>query len=329
MTNLRVLIVHQAVSADSPLDELDVLEEVREVRLALKSLGHHVSVLPMTGKLEEMLRSLRRRRPDCVFNLVESLLGFGGLGTVATALFDAAQIPYTGNGTAALALTTDKVATKRALRLAGVKTPGWVTTQDHDSFRAGPHVFKPIAEDASVGLDANCLQQVRSIAQCRREIAHRNQRLERAVFAERFVEGREFNVSLYGAGSSPKTLPVAELRFDGYRERNLPTLYGYRAKWDKDSFEYRNTTREFNAVPADRELCRQVSQIAKKTWLALGCRGYARVDFRVDATSEPYVLEVNANPCLAADGSFYSAARHARLDFPQLISDILKTAVAD
>jgi len=210
MTNLRVLIVHQAVSADSPLDELDVLEEVREVRLALKSLGHHVSVLPMTGKLEEVFRSLRRRRPDCVFNLVESLLGFGGLGTVATALFDAAQIPYTGNGTAALALTTDKVATKRALRLAGVKTPGWVTTQDHDSFRAGPHVFKPIAEDASVGLDANCLQQVRSIAQCRREIAHRNQRLERAVFAERFVEGREFNVSLYGAGSSPKTLPVAE-----------------------------------------------------------------------------------------------------------------------
>jgi len=111
VTAMRVTILHQAVSVDSPPDELDVLDEVRAVRAALRALGHEISVLPMSGSLGDTRRALHRARPDCVFNLVESVLGRGVLAVAATALLDAESIAYTGAGTAAMALTTDKLAT--------------------------------------------------------------------------------------------------------------------------------------------------------------------------------------------------------------------------
>jgi D-alanine-D-alanine ligase len=327
MIVLNILILHQAVTADSPPDELDVLEEARIVSVALRSLGHRVSTLPMTGALDDMARALRRRKPDCVFNLVESLLGYGGLGIVATSLLDALRIPYTGNGTPALALSTDKVACKHSFERAKVATPAWVTQTEQVGFRPGRYVFKPVAEDASVGLDHDSLVGVKSLTQCRREISTRGKRLGRVVFAERFIEGREFNVSLLGSANSPKVLPIAELRFEGFRERSIPTIYGYRAKWDTDSFEYRHATRQFDSGSTARALLRLLAQQATKIWSTLGCRGYARVDFRVDAKGVPYALELNANPCLASDGNYYAAAQQAGMDYPTLIWQLVQAAI--
>jgi D-alanine-D-alanine ligase len=327
MTSLRVVVMHQAVLPDAPLDEQDVLEEVRMVRTALRTLGHRVSIMPLTSELDAVLRTVKRQKPDCVFNLVESLLGFGGLAIAASALLDALAIPYTGNGTCALALSTDKVVCKRELVRAGVQTPAWVTRVEQVGFRPGRFVFKPEAEDASVGLGPDSLMYVKTVTQCRREISTRSARLGRQVFAERFVEGREFNVSLMGTAASPKVLPVAELRFDGFRERAIPTLYGYRAKWDKDSFEYRNTKRRFASSSNDAALRRSLARQARTVWSTLGCRGYARVDFRVDAKGVPYVLELNTNPCVALDGSFYAAAQRAGLDYPTMIGQILQAAL--
>lgn len=327
MTQLHIVILHQAVSSDAPPDELDVLAEVRSVRAALKTLGHRVTVVPMTASLDDARRALRRARPDCVFNLVETLLGYGALATAATALLDSLRIAYTGSDTASMALTTNKLCSKRMLRRAGIATPAWVTASEQRGFRPGNYLIKPISEDASVGLDEDSLVQVRTLSGCRRELAKHGQRLGLPLFAERFIEGREFNISLIGPTEAPRTLPVAEIQFLGFKERRKPTVVGYRAKWDQASFEYQNTTRTFAAVAADRALHHSLARIARAAWTVSGCSGYARVDLRVGRGGRPYVLELNANPCIAPDAGFASAAGQAGMQYPELVAEILHIAL--
>jgi D-alanine-D-alanine ligase len=263
-----------------------------------------------------------------VFNLVETVLGHGVLACAATALLDSENLVYTGAGTANLALTTDKLATKRALIRVGVPTPPWLTLHEKVAFRSGTYVLKPVTEDASVGLDESALVQVRTVAECRRRLEDHRTRFNRAVFAERFVEGREFNVSILGTAERPKVLPIAEIEFRGFRERGKPTLLGYRAKWDESSFEYRNTVRTFDVVNREPSLSKRLRQNAVAAYRGLGCRGYARVDFRADRRGNTLVLEVNANPCIAPDSGLVAAAKQAGLTFPNLVSEILDCALA-
>ena len=98
----------------------------------------------------------------------------------------------------------------------------------------------------------------------------------------------------------------------------------YRAKWATDSFEYEHTRRSFDFSPPDEPLLRQLADIAKHCWDAFDLCGYARVDFRVDQAGQPWVLEVNANPCLSPDGGFVAAAEQSGLDYNGLIDRIIR-----
>jgi D-alanine-D-alanine ligase len=325
---MRVTVLHQAVPKDAPPDELDVLSEVAAIRAALRELGHSSRVVAMTADLLGTREALRRSRADCVINLVETVLGHGVLSCSATALLDSENWVYTGANTANLALTTDKLATKRALTVAGVATPPWLTLHDGTPFRQGLYVLKPRTEDASVGLDEDSLVRVKNAAECRRTLDAWQKRHRRVVFAERFVEGREFNVSILGTPERPKVLPIAEIEFRGFRERGKPTLLGYRAKWDETSFEYRNSVRTFESVAREPALKRRLRDVAVTAFRCLDCNGYARVDIRVDQRGTPFVLEVNANPCIAPDSGLVAAAHRAGLTYADLVAEILDYALA-
>jgi D-alanine-D-alanine ligase len=149
----------------------------------------------------------------------------------------------------------------------------------------------------------------------------RRESLGGECFAEAYIEGREFNVSLLGDASGVEVLPIAEMCFDKYETR--PKVLGYDAKWTEGSFAYEHTARTFEVAPEDKDLVRQLSRIAIKCWKLFRLRGYARVDFRVDAQGEPYVLEVNANPCISPDGGFIAAASQARISYDNIISRII------
>jgi len=138
------------------------------------------------------------------------------------------------------------------------------------------------------------------------------------LFAEGYVEGREFNLSLLAG----EVLPPAEIRFEGF-PAGQPKMVDYRAKWDEESAEYRHTVRSFAFSPADAPLLEELAAIARRCWQAFGLRGYARVDFRVDPRGHPWVLEVNTNPCISPDGGFVAAASRAGLDLPALVGRIL------
>jgi hypothetical protein len=122
-------------------------------------------------------------------------------------------------------------------------------------------------------------------------------------------------------------LPVAEIEFVDYPP-GMPRIVGYEAKWQPESFAYTHTVRRFPGEAAAAPLLEQARRLALAAWRACGLSGYGRVDLRLDERGAPHVLEVNANPCLAADAGFMAAAEQAGLTAADVISRILADAVA-
>ena len=101
---------------------------------------------------------------------------------------------------------------------------------------------------------------------------------------------------------------------------------GHRAKWDEQSFEYHHTPPRFDFPPADQPLLERLTGLARQCWDLFGLRGYVRVDFRVDAAGRPWILEINANPCLSPDAGFAAALAQAGISFAEAVRCILADA---
>jgi len=317
-----VVILHNKVDRESTQDELDVIAQVDSVSQALVELGYKTMPVPLSLNLHEGFDHLKSLKPAFVFNLVESIDGTGRFIYFASALLDQLQLPFSGAGTDALYITTNKLLSKRWLHAHGIATPSWIPMDgsagkmpDFDP----PYILKPVWEDASVGLDDN---SVFFTGDAFRKRIENQQDPEGDWFAEAYIPGREFNISILAGERTPQILPVAEIDFVGYPS-GKPRIVDYRAKWDADSFEYHHTVRRFDFSKGDEELLLKLRDISLRCWNLFDLHGYARVDFRVDRNGKPWVLEINANPCISPDSGFVAAAQHAGLDFKTVVRRII------
>jgi D-alanine-D-alanine ligase len=201
-----------------------------------------------------------------------------------------------------------------------------------------PFVIKAVSEHASLGLDEHSLVTVADQRELRQHLRDFRLAQGRPGFAEQFIGGREFNISLLAGDAADRgaadcgtaeedcqVLPAAEIDFSAF-PTGKPHLVGYRAKWEEDSFEYQNTPRTFDFPPQDGPLLARIGQLACACWRLFGTRGYARVDFRVDEAGQPWILEVNANPCLSPDAGFAAALQRAGIAYHIAIARILDAA---
>lgn len=330
---MRVAIAHNAVDAAGAPDERDVLVQTEAVRTALLELGHRTETLPCTLDLARFKQELLEWRPDLVFNLVESLDGTGRLIHLAPSLLDAMGLPYTGACAEAIQLTSHKVLAKDRLCTLGLPTPDWTGPWPPDlpvvsrPAGAGPDpsarwILKSVWEHASVGLDETALVLCDRADRLPDQLQRRAAALGGACFAERFVAGREFNLALLAGPAGPEVLPPAEIVFEGYPPEAL-RIVGYRAKWDAGSYEYHHTPRRFDFPPEDAALLDRLRGLALRCWQGFGLNGYARVDFRVDADGRPWILEINANPCLSPDAGFAAALAAAGVSYPDAVARVL------
>ena len=250
-------------------------------------------------------------------------------------------MPYSGAPSEGIILSAHKLLAKQRLVQAGLPTPPWLalpedeptglkdgpTGLDDDSstYRLPPQtlcIVKPIKEHASVGLGDESVFRGGDRASLCEEIRRRSRRIGRVCFAEAYVEGREFNLGLLAGPAGPEVLPPAEIRFLDFPPEK-PRIVGYRAKWDEASFEYRNTPRSFDFEEHQRDLLDELRRLARTCWDVFGLRGYARVDFRVDAELRPWILEVNSNPCLSPDAGFAAALERASIPLAEAVRRIL------
>lgn len=320
-----------------------MLDQAAAIRKALTAKGHNVSSLACTTDLGNVRRKLEVQKPDCVFNLVETLDGSGRLIHLAPAAWEVAGIPFTGSSADAIYLTTHKLFSKERMLAAGLPVPVWIELRPDTlsalkagapSSAAAPHtratifgsddtgpgdwIVKSIWEHASVGLSDACL--LRGLPAAEAAV-----RIPEGSFAERFIDGREFNLSVLAGPSGPEVLPPAEIAFVDY-PADKPKIVNYEAKWNEASFEYAHTVRRFADPDADGPLLAELKRLALRCWDVFALGGYARVDFRVDAAGQPWILEVNANPCLAPDGGFAAALEKADIPYADAMERIVRDA---
>lgn len=288
----------------------------------LNGLGWRAMHRKFDGDLQPLLDDLRTNPPGFVFNMVESYLATDRLAFVASALYECAGVPFAGSGTFGLFAGTDKLVAKRLLSGAGIATPAYAESPHWRGLAEDrTYIVKAIAEHASFGLDEGAVVTGRQAVVDR---AKSFEALNKArVFAEEFIEGREFNVAVIETETGPRVLPLAEMDFTGFPEGRA-RIVDYAAKWKEDSAEFRSTNRRFIDEAAEAALAAQLRKIALEVWRLFDLGGWARVDFRIDAAGTPYVIDVNVNPDISYDAGLASAALRAGISYPALIDGIVR-----
>lgn len=301
---------------DDRPDEADTVRNAEAVANALATLGYQTNVIPVDLDLTDFER-LAGLKPLVVFNLVESIRGDGRLGHLAAAMMEHFAIPFTGAGAAAYYQTTSKILTKILLQAADLPAPAWWRKSAPKGKKV---IIKSVWEHASYGMDQNSVVDGEATAN---EIAAREKEFGGRFFAEKYIHGREFNVSILELDDGPMVLPIPEMRFDSKAQDMLP-IVDYAAKWDVTSEAFTSTQRRFGLEEHETRLAEKLKSLALKCWAAAEVSGYSRVDFRVDTMGRAYILEINANPCLAPDAGFAAALKEAGFDYEDGIEAIVK-----
>jgi len=321
---MRVLVLHSDVPPDAPPDDQDTLRQALAVESTLQQLGHEAAravFVPEPCALEALIA---RECPDLVFNLVETVWGRGLYAPLAPQILSHLGVPFTGAGAAAIGACADKVLTKRLLTGAELPTPDWSEPPQWRDIGEGRWIVKSATEDASLGLDDGAVVSGRQAVAARAQASAA--RYGGRWFAERYIEGREFNVAMIEKNGEPHPLPIGEMMFEQWDE-NRPRIVGYAAKWDVGTSDYRDTTRAFDWRDREPGLNRLLETLSKECWALFGLTGYARVDFRVDAEGRPFILEINPNPCLEPNAGVAGACEQAGLPYAALIDDIVRAAI--
>jgi len=315
---MKIVILHNEIHNNTP-DELDVLAQRDLVKEACLKMGLFIECMTVGDDIQADINKVRDAKPDAVFNLVESTWGLGELIYFAPAMLNALKIPYTGVPLDALFVTTSKVLAKKIMRFNELPTADFFTLYELEKLNpAKTYIAKPIWEEASVGINAESVfttaesQKLNIISKL--SPAH--------YFIEEFIEGREFNVRMLADKNGVEVLPPAEMIFSSFFD-DKPKLVGYKAKWDENSEEFKQTNRAFGTLKNNSSLHQKLIDACIQSWKTFNLRGYARVDFRVDTDENVYILEINGNPCIAADSGFVAAIEYAGYSKEIMVKRIL------
>ena len=284
------------------------LDSGRNVLEALRSRGidaHAVDGIPA------LVDALVHGQFDRVFNILHGNKG-GGEDGVLQGLLEAFEVPYTGCGVLASALTMDKIRTKQVWLSAGLPTPKFLRLSPGSDVRAAalqlglPVFVKPSSEGSSVGVarvvDEAAIDDAIRVAQ----------EYGGEMLMEQMVVGDELTVGILGEIALPsiRIVPKGE-------------WYDYNAKYIADDTQYLCPGLE----GAEEE---QIRRIALDAFRAAGCTGWGRVDVMRDrASGQLHLLEVNTAPGMTSHSLVPKAARALGLEFDELCWRILEQSLRE
>jgi D-alanine-D-alanine ligase len=323
---VKVTLLHTKDALEPPVDP--VLENIET---ALRANNHVCNRVVVDDSVDPVIASLRKAEPDIVFNLAESFAGRSALESNVAALLNLLGMRYTGSSPAGLLLAGDKTLTKKVLTFHSILTARFATVfrgaVDWAGDIAFPLILKPPQEDASLGITQKSI--VNDVQELLKTMSSLQSEYQGPVLAEEFIEGREFYVGVLG-NSDAQALPVMELDFSGYPE-GMPKIASWEAKWgddgDEKGAEFEGTKSVFPTDLTD-ELTERMQKVAIDAFHALRLRDYARVDLRVNAKEEIYVIEVNPNCYLEKGAEFATAAAKGGTEYGALIERIVELANA-
>jgi len=315
---MKSCILYNLPAPDALPDELDVLDQVEFVEKNLNELGIKTVRKGITSDFMNEIATLAETKPGFVFNLVESINNKGELCYFVPAMLNVFSIPYTGNPVEAMFITTSKALTSKMLQKEGINTPlAFLPSQREMLLPGNRYIIKPVWEDGSLGITPD------SVFTYSRDYDNVLSKYDDSHWIiQEFIDGREFNISLLYSPDGPQIMPPAEIVFRDF-EAGRPKIVDFRAKWIPESFECVNTVRDFPDDKLNPALSEKIREAALRCWEVFGLKGYARVDMRVDNYNNPFVIEVNANPCISPDSGLVAATIQAGLPSAEVIRRIV------
>ncbi|CAN5598860.1 D-alanine--D-alanine ligase [soil metagenome] len=306
---------------------------------ALLRLGYKNTVLIDVS--ENLTDDLKENAVEIAFLCLHGK--YGEDGTVQ-GLLELMKLPYTGSGVLSSALAMNKPLTKRVLTAQGLPFPSSYVIEEHESetfdqfiktLPAPPVMVKPLNEGSSVGVFK--IEDVSELATCVKNTL----REFGGAIVEGFVSGQEITIGVLEeshatagssggghhsngsavmahAGTQLVALPILELR-----PKSKAGFYDYEAKYTAGMTDF--------VLPAELSEARTIEaqELAKKTFRALNCSGYARVDMIAGHDGKLYILEVNTLPGMTDTSDLPAMAEVAGISYDQLVERILQSAGTD
>jgi len=306
---MKVLVLHtippEAPGLNRVVDEFDLGGAAQNVASVLPE----AVVYGVRGEVREILTLLEQHPGSVVFNACEAPLGRPDLEAHVAALLEWLGVRFTGCRSETLALCRRKDLASAVLQAAGVPVPARVDPA-HPAF---PCIVKPAGEDGSA-----CIDQ-QSICEDEGALQRALSCLGQAAVVQEFVPGREFAVSLWG-NHQPEFVSIGETIF----EKGL-RLITYAAKWHVESADFVNSPLHYNSNIAP-DLRAAVTAAARGAWRAVEARHALRVDVRLDAAGNPYVLDVNPNPEISPGVGICRAVQEAGWQWQEFIRRLVEWA---
>lgn len=275
-----------------------------------------------------LLADLRASRPDFVLNLCDE--GYNNdafMELHLPAVLEMLDIPYSGAGPSCLGLCYNKALVRAVAASLDVPVPLETYFSSDDQAATIPSVFpaliKPNYGDSSIGITQEAVvdsweQAINYLTKLREQMPGR------PLLIQEFLTGAEYSVGIIGnPGMAPRALPALEVDYSRL-DRDLPQLLAYESKWIPDSPYWSQI--QYREAQLDEDTRRKLVDYSNILFERLGCRDYARFDFRADGEGEIKLLEVNPNPGWCWDGKLNMMATIAGLRYSDMLKLILEAA---
>jgi D-alanine-D-alanine ligase len=292
---------------------------------ALTTLGYNTLRVAVRDSLNELEQVLADLSPEETF-IFDNCDGFNGNNLAAVnvlRLVEKYGFPHTGTTAEGIELCTDKPRAKERLMEFGIPTPAFQVFDrpEGEIYLDFPVIVKPATEDASMGIDLHSVatNPAALFESVRRVI----DQYEQPAMVEQFIPGREMAVAMWG-NAPVTTLPIAEEDYSCISDP-LQRLLTFEAKWEPDSFYYKNINARCPATLSEEEDIR-IQQVAIATFHAMALRDFGRVDIRY-YEGFPYVIDINELPDLSPESGFWNSARAAGYKYDEMIDGILQYAM--
>jgi len=295
----------------------------RDMYKSLTALGHDVCLLGLCDELAPLLDLVKTYQPDLVFNLAEVFRQQSDLEKNIICVLEMLGIPYTGASSASVFLCKDKALTKKILNYHKIKVPKFKTYYRGKRISLTkklrlPLILKPLCDEASRGISlASVVDSTEAFVE---RVRYIHQTLKTDAIAEEYIPGREFYVGIIGHKQS-QVFPPIEMKFSKVPD-DEPRVATYKAKWDNAYRKKWGIKSEFPSKMKEG-LDERIREECKKAYKVLNMRCYARFDVRVTDGGRIFIIEANANPCIAKNDEFAMCAKKYGLSYNALIQKII------
>ncbi|MFH1396930.1 MAG: ATP-grasp domain-containing protein [Candidatus Omnitrophota bacterium] len=297
--------------------EFDHPSTINVIASAIKSQGFKVKKI---GNVDVLMENLNKLNVDIVFNISEGLIGRNRESQVPI-LLEMRDVPFVGADALSLGVSLDKIMAKKIFMAEGIPTPKFFEIKPGDSLIDMDHlkfplIVKPRFEGSSKGLSE--ASRVSSLEELKKQVEHVITTYKQPALVEEFIRGEEFTVALIG-NDPVEVMPIVQIKIEG--KLNLDDKFYTFGHIKSDTLEY--------VCPAviSAKLKNRIEELALKTYNAIECRDFGRVDFRVDEKGNVFVLEINPLPSLSSEDVFMVIAKRVGISYDEIIGKILKTAI--